>query len=213
MATIENGINGGFKGTIGNVVGYQLRGKWVVRSKPKASNKNKIGTSSQNANRAKFSSVQRFVSQVLSFIRVGFRAEAQLRNMSAHNVATSYNLQNAIDVNGILDYSKVCVSYGTLENVQSVSAKLEDQNLRINWENLPYSNPERVNDQVMVLVYTIKQQLNFQLLSGARRTAGTEILPLSTLADDDTLHCWISFISDDRTDIATSHYIGMIQQK
>ena len=41
MGKIENGINGGFTGTVGAVTGYYLNGKWVIRSKRRKSIKNK----------------------------------------------------------------------------------------------------------------------------------------------------------------------------
>jgi hypothetical protein len=44
MAIIREGINGGFSGKAGAVVGYYRLGKWVMRGLPKPSSKNKRGT-------------------------------------------------------------------------------------------------------------------------------------------------------------------------
>ena len=47
MAIIKEGINGGFTGKAGAVVGYYRLGQWVIRGIPKTSKKNKEGTAAQ----------------------------------------------------------------------------------------------------------------------------------------------------------------------
>ena len=71
MAIISNGINGGFSGKAGAVVGYYRFGKWVLRSLPKSSAKRKKGTPAQRANRSVFNKMQYFLSPILDYIRMG----------------------------------------------------------------------------------------------------------------------------------------------
>ncbi|WP_410219572.1 DUF6266 family protein [Pedobacter sp.] len=112
MAVIKDGINGGFTGTVGIVSGYYLYGKWVIRAKRTPSLKNKIGSARQNACRSKFSLMQQFLKPIVGFVRIGFNMESKKRMMSAHNVAKSYNMLNAQQANGEIDYAKVCLTYG-----------------------------------------------------------------------------------------------------
>ena len=79
MAVILNGINGGFNGKTGAVVGYYRFGKWVLRSLPKSSAKRKKGTPAQRASRSVFNIMQYFLSPILDYIRMGFAREAKTR--------------------------------------------------------------------------------------------------------------------------------------
>lgn len=69
MAILNDGINGGFTGKAGSVIGYQLNGKWIIKGLPRLSRKNKKGTVEQNACRNKFTLMQMFLSKVLGYIR------------------------------------------------------------------------------------------------------------------------------------------------
>lgn len=39
MALLNDGINGGFTGKAGSIIGYQLNGKWIIKGLPKLSKK------------------------------------------------------------------------------------------------------------------------------------------------------------------------------
>src|SRR5690606_40822262 len=111
MAILKEGIHGGFSGKAGSVVGYCRLGKWVVRSLPKKSQKNKLGTAAQKERRNQFTEMQHFLKPILEYIRVGFNKEARTRQMTAHNVAKSYNMRHAFAGDGTIDCAKVLISY------------------------------------------------------------------------------------------------------
>ncbi|WP_084241516.1 DUF6266 family protein [Pedobacter africanus] len=58
----------------------------------------------------------------------------------------------------------------------------------------------------MLLVYAPALNKSFYILSGARRTAGTEFLELPDKFLHQQLHCYISFVADDRKAISDSVY-------
>ncbi|MBB2144377.1 hypothetical protein GM921_02675 [Pedobacter sp. LMG 31464] len=208
MATFNNGINGGFTGKVGSAIGYQLNGKWVMKSLPKLSPKNKKGTTSQKACRSGFTKMQYFLSPLIGFVRVGFNLESKLRQMTAHNVAKSYNMRNAQDASGEIDYSKVCLTYGNLIGVENPNVAKDDVGFHFSWTNHLENMWLRETDQVMLVAYNVNDKRVYCIVSGARRQVGFDTLIIPTIEKGNEFHTWISFISDDRESIAMSSYAG-----
>lgn len=208
MAIVTGSAMGFFKGKMGNAVSYQLNGKNVVRALPTKSLKNKRGTVDQNVARSKFTKTQHFLRPILHFIRVGFNIEARLRQMSAHNVAKSYNMLNAFSPEGEIDYTKVLVSYGNLENAVDATVVKEDEGLHFSWAYTPGRGFNHSNDQVMLLAYSPEDDSASMMLSGARRKTGSEMLLLNEINKGASIHIWIAFITDDRQQVSMSRYLG-----
>ncbi|MFD0939098.1 DUF6266 family protein [Pedobacter boryungensis] len=208
MATFNNGINGGFNGKVGSTIGYQLNGKWVMRSLPKLSPKNKKGSANQRACRSGFTKMQHFLSPVIDFIRVGFNLESKLRQMGAHNVAKSYNMLNALDANGAIDYSKICLTFGNLRGVENHSIAQDDIGFHFSWTDNSENTWIRTTDQIMLLAYNVNDKRAYCKLSGARRETGFDSLLIPSLEKGNEFHTWISFIADDRQGISMSSYAG-----
>lgn len=210
MATFKQGINGGFTGKVGSVIGYQLNGKWVMKGLPKPSPKNKKGTVQQKACRSGFTKMQHFLKPLIIFIRVGYNLESKLRMMTVHNAAKSYNMLNALDANGDIDCTKICLTFGSLIGAENPSVVKDDAGLHFRWENNAANNWVRENDQVMVIAYNVIAQRAYFKLSGARRSDGMETIEIPAFEKDNELHTWISFIADNRQSIAMSSYTGNI---
>lgn len=223
MAILNGGINGGFSGKAGPVVGYYRLGKWCMRAMPKKSSKNKRGTPAQKESRSTFTKTQQFLSPILSFIRVGFNMEARAKQMTAHNLAKSYNMLNAFTPEGEIDYSKAQVSFGKLPGAADLVVEKDDIGLHFSWkiassEKLSYSS-----DQVMLLAFdetafkfnketkpSDKEKEAYYIVSGARRKAGIETLEIPAKAKGHVLHTYLAFISDDRERVSMSAYTGEI---
>lgn len=208
MATFNNGINGGFTGKAGSVIAYQLHGKWVMKGIPRLSPKNKKGTARQKACRSAFTKMQTFLSPIVGFIRVGFNLESKLRQMTAHNAAKSYNMLNAQDENGEIDFSKVRLTFGNLIGAADPVVKKDDTGFHFSWTNNAGNKWTRETDQVMLIAYSILKQRVYCIPSGARRSDGFQTLKIHANEKDNEFHTWISFIADDRESIAMSTYTG-----
>jgi len=207
MAILNEGINGGFTGKVGSVIGYRLNGKWVVRGLPKATKKNKIGSAEQQRSRAKFMLIQQFLSVMLPYVRIGFNLEARLRNLSAHNAAKSYNLIHAFTEHGKLDYANILLTKGKLPGAEAPLVEAVESGLLFKWVFPKPANAMLADDQVMLMAYQADGNQMVCMYSGARRKSGTEVLEMG----DPTglaYHTWISFVSDDRMAISTSQYLG-----
>ncbi|RZL49663.1 MAG: hypothetical protein EOP00_06585 [Pedobacter sp.] len=210
MATFKNGINGGFTGKVGSVIAYQLHGKWVMKGMPRLSAKNKKGSASQKACRSAFTKMQTFLSPLIYFIRVGFNLESKLRQMTAHNVAKSYNMLNAQESDGEIDCSKVRLTFGNLIGAENPLVKADDIGFNFTWINNANTKYIRELDQVMLVAYNPAHNEVFYLLSGARRKIEMETLAIPSHFKGHEFHTWISFISDDRESIAMSTYTGSL---
>lgn len=223
MATITNGIAGGFSGKTGPVVGYYRLGKWCMRAIPKKSSKNKRGTPAQKESRSTFTKTQHFLSPILSFIRVGFNMEARAKQITAHNLAKSYNMLNAFNADGEFDYSKALVSYGKLPGALDAIVEKDDVGLHFSWTNNSSETLAQSSDQVMLLAFNdtahqvyannkliTRKDEAIYLLSGARRKTGKETLEIPSRLKNNVFHLYISFISDDRESVSMSKYVGEI---
>lgn len=210
MATIENGITGGFSGKVGNIIGYQLNGRWVIKALPKPNKQNRIGTAEQKACRSAFSKMQFFLNPLVDFVRVGFNLERKKRMMTAHNVAKSYNMLHAQDANGDIVYDKVLLTYGSLLSAENPKVDRVDEGLIFSWDYINTLNYNRQHDQVMIVAYSLENKKAFKILSGAKRMTKSQILEIDKKEIGNELHMWISFIADDRESIAMSTYVGSI---
>lgn len=211
MAILKDGVNGGFTGKVGSVIGYQLNGKWVIKGLPKLSKKNKKGTGKQNACRSKFSLMQYFLATVLDFIRVGFNLESKSRGMSAHNVAKSYNMLNAFDAEGKIDFSKIRLSHGTLLTPENPTSQSYNEGILFSWDKQLHAGYERKTDQVMLMAFDPDKNIAFNKVSGNRRNEGEELLLIPERNRLHDYHTWIAFIADDRESISDSIYLGLVK--
>lgn len=213
MAILKVGPLGGFTGKTGEAVCYMLNGKWVIRSLPTPSKKNKIGTAKQKAARAKFTIMQHFLGAVLYFIRVGFNLESKLQQNSAYNAAKSYNMLNAFNADGEIVYEQVCLSYGNLTGAVGVEVQSDDVGFHVTWTDNSYSSGDPTllissEDQVMLLAYDPVDKQSSFITAGATRGLGKETLALEEDLKGKSFHLWIAFISENRDRIATSTYLG-----
>ena len=207
MAILNEGINGGFTGKVGSVIGYRLNGKWVVRGLPKKTKKNKIGSAGQKRSRAKFTLIQQFLSVMLPYIRIGFNLESKRLNISAHNAAKSYNLINAFTENGEVDYANIVLTKGKLPGAEAPLVKTVENGLVFSWAFSKQANSMLADNQVMLMAYQAERNQMVCMYSGARRKSGSEVLEMGDPIGLD-YHTWISFVSDDRMAISTSQYLG-----
>jgi hypothetical protein len=211
MATYQDGINGPFKGKVGTVVSYQWRGIWVMRSVPKVSTKKR--SLKQLANQQKMSVVLELLQRIIVFIRKGYHLEGEKNRMSAFNAAMSYNKKNAIlgeYPNIKIDYENVRFAQGELEGPNDLEVERFDDRIEFTWNTELIDNGEP-DDQAMILLLPKETDMEFGELSGAQRKEGNQsvFFEPETLKDY-TYHVYFAFISDDRSLVSNSIYLGKI---
>jgi hypothetical protein len=222
MARLTNGLNGPVIGKLGNHVHYIRKGEDIVRMRPHPSHKPR--SEEQKAQNNAFAVVMRFVSPLKKFINAGFKVSVIGTTKTAQNEAVSVNLKLA--VKGVypdleMDYTKAMVTKGSLPSaLNPVLSYTLDGNkiqLKFQWDKQSDLLYPRSRDQVMMVAYLPANKKTFYSVSGNRRQAGEDILHGSIrLSDkgntlkDRYIETYISFVSDDREQIADSIYVGRI---
>lgn len=209
MATIKNGINGGFKGKVGKVVGYKLKGQDVMRTVGERTTK---PTAKELLNREKFAITQEWLRPLTDFLRIGFQDYQPL--YEGFVAAKSYNHKHALqcseDNKFFINPELALVSFGQmpLPNEMSVESR-EDQELSFTWSTeQPYAH----NDHVMVLTYDLDStqiRARYQTSIGQRKK-GTAVFKLGKEDKGKAYHIYIAFVSDDRKKRTNSKYLGKL---
>ncbi|WP_285054513.1 DUF6266 family protein [Pedobacter ginsengisoli] len=215
MALGDNGSFGNFKGKIGNLVRYQLKGKTVVR---KIGVSNKPPTLPQLAVRRRIKVVSRFLKPMLAYINLGFEHIVAGTDQHPHNAATSYNTKNAVmgeypDL--VMDYSKALVSMGPLEPAIGAAVSLISgasgpvaNGIEFTWlvsEDMDFGIR---NDRAMLLVYFPGEGSADFVLSGPQRREGRGFVGLGTNQLNKQMECYIAFTADDRKSVSDSVWVG-----
>lgn len=89
MARQIEGINGGFAGKVGTVIGYEWRGKWCMRSYPRRIRDRR--SEAQLEQRSWFVEAVRFASRLVEVLRVGLRQPALAMHLTEGNLFVKAN--------------------------------------------------------------------------------------------------------------------------
>lgn len=210
MASIQQGIMGGFSGKVGTVIGGNWNGVDYMRARHTHSNDSK--STAQLDQRARFSLVLQFLKPLQKFLQVGFKNRPG--RQSTFNAAVSCNMQNALT--GVypdysIDYSKVKVSMGALPGALNPAVVAGPAGeLLFSWEDNCGKIGAMANDKVVLLVYHPEKQTCVSVLAGNSRVTGSHSLTLPEGFGRENLHCYMAFRNSSQTTISDSQYVGSI---
>ncbi|MEJ5961026.1 DUF6266 family protein [Pedobacter immunditicola] len=212
MGILKNGPFGGFTGKVNNLVSYELNGQQILKSV--AGPSKKPATIAQLNNQKQMKVINAFVKGAEAFIKTGFHPGAVGTKKNFHNLAVQYNKPQAMtgyypDIT--IDYSKIILSKGSLTQATNVNATWVEEGLKFTWEHAVKPVWPETEDQVMLLAYTTEKDLHFYVTSGAKRTKGWDILEIPASLHQERFELYVSFVSNDRLDVADSQYIGAIE--
>lgn len=194
MATFKNGLNGGFSGKVGNVIGYQWRGINVMRSLPKKSTKPR--SEKQLANEMRMKLAMSFLSPITGAIRAGYQEAAEGLPMTPFNMALSYHKKNAIGgkyPNLFFDYTKAKISAGPLPPAESPTAIWTDDGLLISWDTSSLKDNLLDDHNAIILLRFIKID-NWDIrTSGITRGMGRYLFPVPASLVGTDLHVYLTF--------------------
>lgn len=212
MAKLTNGIFGGMTGKIANLVSYSLNGQQIIRGK--AAPSNKPATVNQLHNRHQMTLLSSFFNGMKGFLKTGFTPGATGTPKNYYNLAVKYNKPNALkgDYPDLtMAYDQVILSKGNLPGALNPLVTWVAQGLKFTWENLGGTHWSHAEDQVMLLAYNANKNKHFFVQNGAKRTKGWDILDIPALMRQEQFELYISFVSNDRSEVANSQYIGSIE--
>jgi hypothetical protein len=208
MARIKHGILGGFSGVVGNVEGYVRNGIAYIR--PKRRKTKKKPTIKILAARQRVSVVNKVVNAMTSFVALGFEGIAAGQAFSANNAAKSYQLLHALEgeyPDLTINYSKMLLSRGKLQPAELAAIELLDNGLKFSWHCEAISEHFYNQSIAMLLVYCPELNKSFYDLSGVKRLAREQYVELPADFIGKELHCYLSFVTDDRKMISDSMYV------
>ena len=208
MGIVKNGLHGEPKGEVGGLIYYQRMGVTVCRMKGV---RKKGSSKPQVVNQGQMAIVSKFISKILEFATVGYKAIARKENRIAYNMVTSELKLNGWKVAGskvVLDFERMVLSKGNLVVPEQVSIETVPTGVEFKWHvdsNMPWAES---TDQVMLMAYFPQSKTVLSVLYGSLRAVGSCILPVSTPMLGKKMHTFISFISSDRTDVSNGIYAG-----
>lgn len=210
MGTYNKGILGAFSGKVGPVVGATWRGKDVIRSLPKKSNR--LATMYQQQQRSKFAMTTEFLGGVQPVIKRYFGSNAGLK--TRRNQAMSYLMKEAIvftDPNYEWDYTKVLISKGDLLGINNGAVTAgTGQNLDFTWTDNSGQGEAMATDKLVVVVYEPTSKATVYSLNAGSRSSGSTTLELPNFLSGLEVQVWATFVSSNDVLYATSLYLGAV---
>jgi cation transport regulator ChaB len=155
--------------------------------------------------------VTQFLNSLLPVIRIGFQNVPEGKYWTAYNHASSVLKLTALKgsyPNKAIDFTKVMISTGKLALPENVKVGLIDQQLTFSWDTNVEAEGADVNDRVITVAYFPETGQSLHVISGAKRTEGSEVMRLPKFKDNTTIHTYISFVNRDSTDSSDSVYGG-----
>ena len=208
MGQISKGILGGITGKVGTVVGASWRGIEYIRSMP--SKRRSANTEKQQMQQLKFALVTAFLQSVKNVLELGYKNQAF--RMTPLNSALSYHLKNAVTgqyPDFTIVYPQVQISRGNLPNATSpLAAAGAAGTISFNWTDNTGLGKAKAGDKAILVAYC--EALGHAVyLIDPPRSAGSASLAVPAFSGK-VVQTWISFVTADEKDIATSVFTGEV---
>lgn len=208
MATFNKGILGGFSGKVGTVVGANWRGKDIMRSLPKPSQKEP--TEKQLLQQARFKLAVAFLQPLKTILSQYFGSSSGVK--SRVNLATSYTINEAMQVvAGIpeLVHNKVLITKGELTGFQNAILNTQAGGvLDLEWEDNSAQGNASASDQVSLVSYC-KELNDFQIFEGiVMRSDQMASVTLPNFCIGKTIEVWAFLNTEKQTFASNSFYLG-----
>jgi hypothetical protein len=208
MATFNKGILGGFSGKVGSVVGSSWRGKDIMRSRPRPSQKDP--TEKQLLQQAKFTLAVTFLQPLKVIQSQYFGSSRGVK--SRVNLATSYIINEAIDVvKGIpeLIYNKVLITRGELTGFQNATLSAQAGGvLDLEWEDNSTQGNALAADPVSLVCYC-KELDDFQIFEEiVHRSDLMASVTLPNFCIGKDVEVWAFLNNERKTFASNSFYLG-----
>lgn len=211
MAKLKPGLFGHPTGRMGNTVFYTLYGQGVCRS---IGEQNDPSTPKQKARRTRMSLTMEILKPLQKFIKQGFEHKAKGTVCNPFNLATSYNIQHALQgeyPNLSIDYTKIKLSSGTLPLAKDLKITKTDEGLQVSWDGTHQWAGDQYDDLVMVALYHPKDKNASIFLNAGKRDQGVCDVHLDQEKwMDEPIEAYLCFKSADGTSVSDSVYLGNI---
>lgn len=210
MSTIKQGILGPFSGKVGTVIGGSWNGIAYMRGI--AASINNPRTPAQLDQRAKFSTVIKFLRPLTAFLRFGFRSQAV--RMSGFNAAMAYNLKNAISGTYPayeIDYSKALVSRGSLPGALNPGAVAgATGQINFTWDDNSLDTNSMPDDKAVLVIYNSFRNQVVTVIGSSTRASGMDSITLPVQFTGENVECYIAFTDATESVTSDSQWVARI---
>ncbi len=207
MATIKQGALGGFSGKVGPITGSSWKGKAVIKARPLSVND--PNTVLQQQIRAKFKLITQFFSVIYAFIFLGFKKQAV--DITEMNAAIKTNFADGFTgtfPTYSLNYSKLLVAKGNVDNPYNPSAQVQGTDLSISWTDNSGIGNALETDKVMFLAYNTVKKQAVVVTDAADRSTRQASYSLPTAWVSDSIEVYLAVRRAEGEDTSTSLYLG-----
>ena len=150
MAKQSYGILDGYRGTVGTVIGYQWRGKWCLRARPRQVSNPR--TEAQQEHRMLFRDMVQLAGRMKQALQTGLHQASLEEQMTECNLFVKIN-KGRFTPQGV-DYSALEISRGPVAPVAFTSAVVDEDNvLRASFEKNPQHLRAESTDEVRVYAF------------------------------------------------------------
>lgn len=169
MATLKNGIMGGFSGRLGNLVVYELYGKTVVRTLPSVKQKKASGKRKQYQDDFRY--VMKWMQIVKPMIDRCWPVKPP--HKTPFKQAFSANLRSYREMERPESYEWLQVSQGTYPGLTGLSFTAEENSFKLSWD-IPSTFVEiHPRDQVLIYFANAKEEEGCHQLFSVNRDQGS----------------------------------------
>ena len=215
MGSIRSGFLDGFSGRLGNVIGYEWRGRMCVRSMP--SQYRDARTPGQMQQRSLFKEVVRFASRAKRVLKVGLKTVSIDAQMTESNYfmrinkgcfvlqagAQASSLQNELSI----DYENLILADGPVAPVAfGVPQIVDETTISVDFEKNPLRRVAHPDDLVYVAAYC-PELGDFDLSAPVYRRSNRLTMSLNGYWAGREVHLW-GFVVDGAGRASLSQYLG-----
>lgn len=210
MGKIFTGVNGGFFGKVGSVIGASWRSINYMRGLSKPSDR--TPTEKQQAQRLRFSITVKFLKQIRDLLNSGY-ANEDTSKATGYNLAVRETLLHAIKgdyPDYSIDYPKVVLSKGSLYGTTAAHiTSTEVGKVDVSWKCVLNDLNSFAGDKVMVVLYNPAKKL-FVTDSSSARQAEKVTIDVTSDFTGDSVYCWLYFTSQEKKRLSETVYAGEI---
>ena len=202
MAKQRFGINDAYRGAVGTVIGYEWRGRWCLRSRPRHVRNPR--TEKQQLNRLLFKQMVQLAGVMKGVLRVGMHRSSLALHMTECNLFVKSNKECfSLDSEGrmAVDWENVVVSDGPLAAPEFTGAQASGDTVEFR-----FGGEGDGDDEVYVYAYCPEMGEGVLAAAAWRRT-GTVRLTLPEEWQDKAVHFY-GFAVDYEGVASDTAYIG-----
>lgn len=210
MATLRQGILGGFSGKVGTVIGYTRKGVSYIRGL--MTSFTSANTPAQMEQRAKFTLVMKFLRPLGALLRIGFKNVSS--TLSGFNLAFSYTMENAVSglsPDFLINYSKVLVCRGNLPTAMNpVATSAVPATIDFTWEDNSWDFGAKSTDKVILVAYCPSLGKSVSVIGAATRVVGEQTMALPNVFSGQTVQTYIGFCDEGETEFSNGEFLDAV---